>query len=145
MNSKMLHDTAGLRTFVVALGPGEDPAEELLAFAQDAGLDGAELTGVGAFSRATLGWFDLEAKDYRPIEIDEQVEVLSLTGNIARTEEGETKVHAHLVVGRADGAAMGGHLLSAAVQPTLEVIVNESPGHLHRSVDPETGLPLLPR
>lgn len=145
MKARMLHDTNGLRTYVVAMGTGDDPAEELLAFAEDAGLNGAELTGVGAFRRATLGWFDLDAKDYRPIEVDEQVEVLAMAGNIGQTEDGETKVHAHLVVGKADGTAMGGHLLSAEVRPTLEVMVTESDASLRRTIDPETNLPLLPR
>lgn len=145
MHGKLLHDALGLRTYAVVLAPGEDPARELLDFAEEADLSAAELTGLGAFRRATLGWFDLTTKDYRPIEVDEQVEVLSLAGNIARTEDGETKVHAHLVVGRFDGAALGGHLLSAEVQPTLEVMVTESQAHLRRSIDPETGLPLLPR
>lgn len=145
MKAKHLHDATGLRTYAVAMATGEDPSEELLAFAEELGLDGAELTGIGAFSRATLGWFDLEAKDYRRIEVDEQVEVLSFVGNVAVTEEGDTKIHVHLIVGTQDGRAMGGHLLSAAVRPTLEVMVNESQAHLRRTVDPETGLPLLPR
>jgi predicted DNA-binding protein with PD1-like motif len=70
------------------------------------------------------------------------VEVLSLTGNITRTEE-EYKVHAHAVLGKSDASGIGGHVLEADVWPTLEVIVEESPKHLLRQIDPETGLPLL--
>lgn len=145
MKARKLHDAEGLRTYVVTLATGEDPSQQLLAFAEDNGITAAELTGIGAFRRATVGWFDMEIKDYRPIEVAEQVEVLSLTGNVARTDEGETKIHVHLVVGRSDGTAMGGHLLSAEVRPTLEVMVTESAAELQRTVDPETGLPLLPR
>lgn len=145
MNIQLLHEVQGLRTYVVALATGEDPADELLAFAEETGVTAAELTGIGAFSTATLGWFDIDAKDYRRIDVDEQAEVLSLTGNVARTDEGETKIHAHLVLGKADGAALGGHLLSARVRPTLEVMVTESPTELQRTVDPETDLPLLRR
>ncbi len=89
-----------------------------------------------------LGYFDWQRKEYRRIPIDEQVEVLNLTGNIA-LEGGEPKLHSHIVLGKADGTAHGGHLLEAHVRPTLEVIVTESPRHLERRSDPETGLALL--
>jgi predicted DNA-binding protein with PD1-like motif len=89
-----------------------------------------------------LGYFDWQRKDYRRIAIEEQVEVLNLTGNVALAD-GKPKLHPHIVVGKADGSAHGGHLLEGHVRPTLEVVVTESPAHLQRRSDPETGLPLL--
>jgi predicted DNA-binding protein with PD1-like motif len=68
--------------------------------------------------------------------------VLSLVGDIA-LDGLEPKVHAHVVVGKADGTAHGGHVLEAHVWPTLEVIITTSPAHLRRKHDPETGLALL--
>jgi uncharacterized protein len=76
------------------------------------------------------------------IAVSEQVEVLSLVGNIAVKGAAPT-VHAHVVVGKADGTAHGGHLLEAYVRPTLEVMVEESPQHLKRTFDAVTGLALL--
>jgi len=70
------------------------------------------------------------------------VEVLSLVGDIALHGE-EPKVHAHVVLGKSDGTAWGGHLVEAHVRPTLEVILTESPVHLHRKTDPNTGLALI--
>ena len=90
----------------------------------------------------TLGFFERERKDYKRITIDEQVEVLSLVGDIA-LEGDKPKVHAHVVIGKADGTAHGGHLLEARVWPTLEVILTESPEHLRRKADKETGLALI--
>ncbi len=78
----------------------------------------------------------------KQLEIDEQVEVLSLIGDVA-LEGTQPKVHAHVVVGRRDGTAHGGHLLEAHVRPTLEVVLAEVPGHLQRETDPETGLALI--
>jgi uncharacterized protein len=75
--------------------------------------------------------------------VHEQVEVLSLVGNIARDEDGEPKVHAHVVLGRSDGTTRGGHLLEGRVRPTLEVVLTETPEHLRRKTDEETGLPLI--
>jgi predicted DNA-binding protein with PD1-like motif len=69
--------------------------------------------------------------------------VLALIGDIAMQEDTQRrKVHAHAVLGRRDGAACGGHLLSAKVRPTLEVILTESPARLQRVRDPRTGLAL---
>ena len=68
--------------------------------------------------------------------------MLALTGNVA-LKDGEPKLHPHIVVGKSDGTAHGGHLLEGHVRPTLEVIVTESPAHLQRRSDPETGLALL--
>jgi predicted DNA-binding protein with PD1-like motif len=74
----------------------------------------------------TLGFFELTRKNYKEIAIEEQVELMSLVGNIARDDKGEPKLHAHVVVGKSDGTAHGGHLLEAHVQPTLEVVIIES-------------------
>jgi predicted DNA-binding protein with PD1-like motif len=73
-------------------------------------ITGASFTAIGACPEATLGFFDLAAKDYLEIPIDEQVEVLALTGNVG-VHHGETKVHAHVVPGAREGDARGGHLL----------------------------------
>ena len=70
------------------------------------------------------------------------MEVLSLLGNVAIKGD-EHKLHAHVVLGKRDGTAHGGHLLEAYVRPTLELIVTESPAHLRRVTDEKTGLPLL--
>ena len=71
------------------------------------------------------------------------MEVLSLEGNIATGENSRPQIHAHIVVGDSDGAAFGGHLLEAHVWPTLEVVIQETPAHLRRRTDPETGLALI--
>jgi predicted DNA-binding protein with PD1-like motif len=69
--------------------------------------------------------------------------VLSLIGDIALDEGGKPKVHAHVVVGKADGTAHDGHLLEAHVRPTLEVILTESPKRLQRKHDKEAGIALI--
>lgn len=141
MKSKLIHE-GPQRTFAVVFDKGDEVLESLLAFAKAHGLSAAEFTGLGALSDAVLGYFDWQQKDYKRIPIDEQVEVLNLTGNIALAD-GEPKLHPHIVVGKADGTAHGGHLLEAHVRPTLEVIITESPAHLQRRSDPETGLALI--
>jgi hypothetical protein len=141
MKSTLL-DSAGARTWALIFDKGDEPVAGLTAFAKSQGLGGAHFTAIGAFSEVTLGYFDRKARDYKKIPLREQVEVLSLIGDVA-LDRGEPKVHAHVVVGRADGEARGGHLLDARVWPTLEAVLTESPRHLRKRHDPETGLALI--
>ena len=144
MQSKLVWSDAGERTFVLVLASGEEAFKAIAAFAADAGLWGASLTAIGAFERATLGWFDLKKKKtYRPIEIDQQCEALSLIGDIAAGDDGKPSLHVHAVVGLSDGTTRGGHLLKAIVRPTLEVTIVESPAHLRRTKRAEVGIALI--
>lgn len=105
-------------------------------------MTGAGLTAIGACQEATLAYFNADAKQYHDIPVTSQVEVLSLAGDIA-TKDGEPALHAHAVLGRRDGSTVGGHLKRAVVWPTLEVIVTETPEHLRKRIDEETGLALI--
>lgn len=138
---KLIH-TSGGRTFVLVAEPGEEAIESLTALARKEGLSGAQLTAVGAFARATVGWFDREQKQYRKIPIEQQCEVLSLVGDIALFDDGPV-VHAHAVLGLPDGHVRGGHLLEGEVWPTLEVVIRESPAALRKTNRPEIGLALI--
>ncbi len=130
------------RTFALILDSGDEVVSALEDFAAHQQLEASRLTAIGAFMRCTLGYFDWEKKDYLRIPVDEQVEVLSLVGDIT-LDEGKPKLHAHVVVGRRDGSTRGGHLLEAHVRPTLEVLLTDSPAHLARAFDPESGLALI--
>lgn len=134
----------GDETFVLVFAAGDEVMAGLRAFAREHELEAAHFTGIGALSDAVLGFFDWERKDYRRNPVAEQVEVVSLIGDVTAGEKpGEANIHAHIVLGRADGTALGGHLLEAHVRPTLEVIVTKSPSHLRRRKDPVSGLALI--
>jgi predicted DNA-binding protein with PD1-like motif len=137
-----LLDATGARTWALIFDKGDEPVAGLTAFARAQKLGAAHFTAIGAFSDVTLGYFDRGKRDYKKIPLREQVEVLSLIGDVALDDD-EPKVHAHVVVGRADGEARGGHLLEGHVWPTLEVVLVESPRHLRKRHDPETGLALI--
>jgi predicted DNA-binding protein with PD1-like motif len=121
---------------------GDEVIGGLKNFARENRLSASQFTAIGAFSDLTLGFFVLEKKEYNHIPIREQVEVLSLIGDVTESDKGP-KIHAHVVVGKMDGSAHGGHLIKAHVMPTLEVILTESPAHLRRAHDAETGLALI--
>jgi predicted DNA-binding protein with PD1-like motif len=133
----------GEKTFAIIFDTGDEVMAGLLAFAREQRLAGSHFTAIGAFRDVTLGYFDWQKKDYQKIPVREQVEVLSLVGDVAQDPDGKPKVHAHVVIGKSDGTAHGGHLLEAHVRPTLEVILTESPRHLLRKHDPESGLALI--
>ena len=141
MKGKLISEGAQ-RTFAAVLDTDDEAVQCLTAFAREHRLSASQFTAIGAFRDCVLGYFDWQKKDYLRIPIDEQVEVLALLGDVA-LNDGEPKLHAHVVVGKADGTAHGGHLLEAHVRPTLEVIIIESPTHLQRRSDPKTGLALI--
>jgi uncharacterized protein len=142
MKSKLIQDGRE-KTFVVVFDAGEEVVAGLLQFARGHNLTCAHLTAIGAFERVTLGFFEVSKKDYKEIAIHEQVELLSLVGNIAQDDQDDPKLHAHVVVGKSDGTAHGGHLQEAYVRPTLEVVVVEASQHLRRTMRPEFGVALL--
>jgi uncharacterized protein len=142
MRSRLIHSEGGEKIFVLVFDTGDEVVSEMTTFARENDLDAASITAIGAFSGATLGYFDIVRKEYEKIPLEEQVEVLSLIGDIA-LNEGEPELHAHVVLGRRDGTTRGGHLLEAHVRPTLEVVLTESPDHLKKRTDEETGLALI--
>jgi predicted DNA-binding protein with PD1-like motif len=132
-----------MRTFAVILNTSDEAMHCLRNFATKERIGGAQVTGIGALNHAKLAFFDWDAKEYRPIPVDEQVEVASLVGDIAIGPDGQPSVHVHAVLGRRDGTALAGHLLEGHVRPTLEIIVTESPAHLCKVKDVESGLALI--
>lgn len=143
MKSKLVWEKDGERTFVLVLDPGEEAFAAIGQFAQSQKLAGASFTAIGAFERATVGWFDFASKSYKPIEVDEQCEVLSVIGDVVLDEAGKPSVHAHAVLGLKDGTTRGGHLLKGMVHPTLEMTLVETPTHLKRTKRPELGIALI--
>ncbi len=141
MRSKHLADNPA--TYAIIFETGDELAAGLNRFAAEHHLAGSSFKAIGAFSQVKLAWFDWETKKYRPsVELREQVELVSLIGDIA-LKDGKPQVHAHVVVARSDGSARGGHLLEAHVRPTCEVILTENPRHLQKQIDPDSGLPLI--
>src|ERR1041385_5989752 len=131
MNSKLIY-SGELKRWAIVFDSGDEVMENLKRFANENQLSASNFTAIGAFSDCVLGYFNFEKCDYKHIPIAEHVEVLSLVGDVTLGEKSERKIHAHVVLGKSDGTAHGGHLLKAHVKPTLEVILTEAPEHLHR-------------
>ncbi len=140
MNYKLLD--ASRNIYAIILDAGDEVMETLQTFANERSLTSARFTAIGAFKNAELGYFDYAIKDYQKIPVNEQVEVLSMMGDIALYGD-KAKVHAHIVLGRSDGSTLGGHLIKGIAHPTLEIMLEQMPGYLQREIDQTTGLPLI--
>jgi uncharacterized protein len=143
MKSKRVDAGEEPQIHVVVLDTGEEAFAALARFANDAGISAASLTAIGAFERATVGWFDFDTKSYRKIEVDEQCEVLSAIGDVAVGDDGKASLHVHIVLGLADGWTRGGHLMAGTVRPTLEAVFTEAPSTLRRRKRADLGIALI--
>lgn len=136
-------------TYVIRFEDEEVFPDRFLEFLSRKDVTGGSFTAIGAMKRTCLAFFDVEAKEYRDREIDEQAEVLALVGNVAM-HEGEPIVHAHITLGRSDYSVLGGHLRYGVVRPTLEVVLavtatarRQNDTGIERKIDPRYGLPAL--
>ena len=145
MKSRIINEAGegAQRSFALIFATGDEVVSGLLAFAREHDLTAAQFSGIGALSGLVLGYFDWETKAYKRIPVTEQVEVVSLLGNVALGPDDKPSVHPHIVVAGADGMARGGHLMAAHVRPTLEIVLTESPTHLQRRKDAASGLALI--
>ena len=135
MHSRIMDQHVGpQRTHLVFFDPGEECIKGLNDYVAEQGIDTASFTAIGGFERTRLGFFNLETRGFDEIAFhEEQVEVLSLSGDILTSEDNVLTVHGHVVVGRRDGSTAGGHLLEGLIDPILIVTLVELQSHLVHS------------
>lgn len=138
---KLIHSENGAYTLNFARG--EEVMAGLAAFVRERGIRAAHLAGLGAASRLVLAYYNLETKEYEKKEFAEDVEILSLTGNVGVKEGGEAVVHLHGVFGRRDLGTFGGHIFEMTISGAGELHVASFPGAINRAYDEATGLTLM--
>src|SRR5262245_49026453 len=99
--AELLGDGA-VRTYLLVFHTGQEVMSGLRAFARKHKLTAGHVTGIGAVRDAVIGYFDPEKKVYLRLHEKEQLEVLSLTGNLALDNDGPF-FHVHVALGRRDG------------------------------------------
>jgi predicted DNA-binding protein with PD1-like motif len=142
MKVKLVKDAPEEKVYAVIFSKGDDAMSGLTDFAIQNHIQDAHFTGIGAVSGATLAWLDPAAKIYHRIPVTQQVEVLSLVGDMT-TFNGKPVVHMHAVLGKPDGATIGGHVFELDVNPTLEVIVTVNTVPLKRKLDDASGMKVI--
>jgi predicted DNA-binding protein with PD1-like motif len=78
MKSRLLNQGTGEKTYVLVFDAGDEVMRLLADFAKQQKLMAARFTAIGAFEKATLGYFDSSKKDYKRNAVNEQVEVVDL-------------------------------------------------------------------
>ncbi|HVP12337.1 MAG TPA: PPC domain-containing DNA-binding protein [Phycisphaerae bacterium] len=129
-------------TYLLVFETGDEVTTALREFAVREGLQTCRFTAIGAVSDLVLGYFEVDRREYKRMPVVEQAEVVMLAGNITEAD-GQPRVHAHVVIARADGTALGGHLLEAHVRPTLELFLTAWPARVQRRLDEASGLMLI--
>jgi predicted DNA-binding protein with PD1-like motif len=124
MTVKEFAPSAG-KTYKISFKAGDDVMSGLYRFAAAHPMAQAQLSGVGGTSAAVLAWYDPQARAFKRIAVDEKCEISGVAGTITTDAKGQPNVHLHLVLTRSDGSSVSGHLISAAVNPILEVFVTD--------------------
>jgi predicted DNA-binding protein with PD1-like motif len=113
------------KTFKVSFKPGDEVMNGLVRFAAAHPMTQGQISGVGGVSSAVLAWYDPKARAFKRIEVKEKCEISGVTGTIAANAQGQPNVHLHMVLTRQDGSTVSGHLISAMIDPVLEVFVTD--------------------
>jgi predicted DNA-binding protein with PD1-like motif len=142
MQVKLVKDTSGEKVYAVIFYKGDEILSGMTDFAIRNKIEDAHFTGIGAISGATLAWLDPAKKIYHRIPVAEQVEVLSLIGDIA-TFNGKPIVHMHAVLGRPNGSTVGGHVFELNVNPTVEVFMTVNTTPLKKKPDDASGMKVI--
>ena len=142
MKVKLVKDAPEEKVYAVIFYKGDDAMSGLTDFAIQNKIEDAHFTAIGAINGATLAWLDPAAKIYHRIPVTQQLEVLSLIGDVA-TFNGNPTVHMHAVLGKPDGTTIGGHVFELDVNPTLEVIVTVNTTPLKRRPDDASGMKVI--
>ncbi len=107
---------------VIRLEPGDEVFPSLQNALSIHGIgQGFVIAGIGHFTQVRLGYFVGEGK-YKEEDFPEGGELLNLSGNVA-LKDGRPFLHLHAIIGRDDYSVFGGHLVSAVVNVTCEVLI----------------------
>lgn len=142
MQVKQIKDTPEEKVYAVIFYRGDEVLSGLTDFAIQHKIGDAHFTAIGAVSGATLAWLDLSKKIYHRVPVTEQVEVVSLIGDIA-TFNDKPIVHMHAVLAKSNGTTVGGHVFELNVNPTLEVFLTANTTSLKKKPDDASGMKLI--
>ena len=129
-------------TIVVRLDPEDEICESLLAIAEKEDIQFASISGIGAVNRIDIGVFETVEKKYYSNKFEDTFEIVSLAGTLSRMD-GKQYIHAHMSVGDMKGNVVGGHLTSAIVSATAEIVLQIQPCVLNRKFSEKIGLNLF--
>ncbi|MDP6574988.1 MAG: DNA-binding protein [Candidatus Peribacteraceae bacterium] len=137
-----MHSKLSDSAHVLILETGEEIVEGLTKYLTENNITAGSISGIGAATDVILNFYNVETKEYEEKGFPEELEILSLVGNIS-IKEGSPFAHLHIVLGNNEYACIGGHLKSARVGPTCEIVIQQLDAEMKRELDEVTGLYLL--
>lgn len=137
MEYKLYDDTYALR-----LRPGEEVLSCIKLLCDIKNITAGVISGLGAADKITVGVYDLEKHRFVPRELEGDMEICGLTGNVT-AKDNESYLHIHGSFADKDGKVYGGHVSKAVISVTAEIFVRVLPGSINRKQDGETGIQLL--
>ncbi len=128
--------------WIVRIDKGEEVIQTIKRLCEDNKIKLGSISGSGATDRVTVGLFNTKNKQYQSQELIGDYEITNLSGNIS-TMNGEIYLHLHIGLSDSKYNAYGGHLTSAVISGTGEIIIEEIDGEIEREFNKEVGLNLL--
>ncbi len=128
--------------YLLRFSRGEEMIAGLTNFCVINNISAGFFSGIGAAREVVLSWYDLEKKEYQDKEVKENLEIISLLGNVARAQ-GKVIVHCHASFANAEMAVQAGHVKKLIVSATGEITFQSLGSRVEREYDSETGLNLL--
>ena len=142
MTWKLLSDKNGVKEYAIVFTQGDEVLSGISDFATQQHIVAARFTAIGALKKVTFAWLDPARTQYKLKTLHQQVELVSLIGDIAEFK-GNPVVHTHVGLGLSDGSMQGGHLIEGVTYPTVELFMTAFPTPLQKDVDKATGLKLI--
>lgn len=129
-------------TVMVRIDPAEEIIQELRLVAEKENIRLASVEALGAVNDFTVGVFDITEKQYHSNRFTGAFEIVSLTG-IVTTQDGKFYAHLHMSAGDREGKVFGGHLNSATVSASCEMVIRVLDGIVERKLEETVGLNLF--
>lgn len=128
--------------YVIRLEKGEEIVESIKKLCEKEDIKLGTISGIGATNRAVIGLFETNTKEYHSKELTGDMEITSLVGNISQMN-GEVYLHIHINLANEENKVFGGHLTSAIISATGEIVIDIIEGVVDRKFDEEVGLNLF--
>ena len=128
--------------YVLKAGVGEDAMAELKVFCKENTIHAASFFAIGAAKELSIAWYDIHKKEYVKKEIQQELEIISLLGNVA-VMDGEVIVHAHGSFSDENMQLLAGHVTKLIVGAACEIVLEKFEGTIEKKYDDETGLNLM--
>ena len=127
---------------IARIDRGEEITEQLKNVCEAEQVRLASVQALGAVNDFTVGVLNTSEKSHHANHFTGTFEIVSLTGTVS-TKDGAFYQHLHMSAGDEKGAVYGGHLNSAIVSATCEMVIRVINGQMERYFDETIGLNLF--